>query len=290
MLSDTSNESNIQTENAITHYDDEIRTRNILIRSYVDKPIVLFIVAGQSNAVGFCTPPYEAATYCGSFWDYQTGINKLQPLKDPTNATKTNGASAWPAFARHFFELTHRKVCILNVAYGGAAVTNISSNTWYGNNSVHRQRASIQYAAVIEALGTLNKDYALGGLLWIQGEAETSHIGNGTINVAAYKEGTLNVFSFFRQLTSNNNLPIYMSQIGFYSGAFTNNNWMKGHLAVQQAQIELARDNKNIFMAFEGAKNFTKAGYMHDSVHYNQKGYNIIGKAFARCVANTQTF
>ena len=290
-LSQTAERSRQLVEMHISTYDDDIRTRNILIRTYVEKPVVLFIVAGQSNAVGYCTPPYEAATYCGTFWNYQTRINELQPLKDPTNATKTNGASAWPAFARHFFELTHRKVCILNVAYGGAAVTDVSSNTWYGDDSPHRQRASTQYAAVTAALGTINEDYVLGGLLWIQGEAETSRIGNGNTTAEAYKAGTLDVFTFFRQLASDAEMPVYMSQIGFYDGAFTNTNWMNGHLAVQKAQIELAQGDANhVYLVFEGAKYFNKAGYMHDSVHYSQAGYNEVGYTFARFVANNGSF
>jgi|GEM_PF-1067043 len=291
LLSQTAERSRQLVEMHISAYDDDMRTRNLLIRAYVEKPVVLFIVAGQSNAVGYCTPPYEAATYCGTFWNYQTGVNELQPLKDPTNATKTDGASAWPAFARHFFELTHRKVCILNVAYGGAAVTDVSSNTWYGDDSPHRQRASTQCAAATAALGTINEDYVLGGLLWIQGEAETSRIGNGNTTAEAYKAGTLDVFAFFRQLASDAEMPVYMSQIGFYDGAFTNTNWMNGHLAVQQAQIELAQGDVNhVYLAFEGAKYFNKAGYMRDSVHYSQAGYNEVGYAFARFIANNGSF
>lgn len=288
-LSETAQETKQVIETIISMHDAEIVQRNLLIRTYVEKPVVLFIVAGQSNAVGFVTPPYEAAKYCGTFWNWQTGVNALQSLKDPTNASKTNGGSAWPAFARHFFELTHRKVCILNIAQGGAAVTPISSNTWYGVDSALRQRASTQYAAVTAALGTLNDDYVLGGILWIQGEAETAHIGNGNTTAEAYKAGTLDVFAFFRQLTSDADLPVYMSQIGFYEGAFSNTNWMNGHLAVQQAQVEMAEgDTNHVYLVFEGAKTFNKAGYMHDSVHYSQYGYNIVGKAFARFIANHQ--
>ena len=273
---------------SISMHDAEIVQRNLLIRTYVEKPVVLFIVAGQSNAVGFVTPPYEAAKYCGTFWNWQTGVNELQPLKDPTNATRTSG-SAWPEFARRFFELTHRKVCILNVAYGGAAVTPVISNTWYGVDSVLRQRAQTQYEAATAALGTLNEDYVLGGLLWIQGEAETSHVGAGNIDINSYKAGTNDVFAFFRQITSDDDLPVYMSQIGFYEGAFTNERWMKGHLAVQLAQVELAQgDTNHVYLVFEGAKYFNKAGYMHDTVHYSQAGYNEVGQAFARFIANHQ--
>ena len=56
--------------------------------------------------------------------------------------------------------------------------------------------------------------------------------------------------------------------------------------------LELARmaegDTNHVYLVFEGAKTFNKAGYMHDSVHYSQYGYNIVGKAFARFIANHQ--
>ena len=156
-------------------------------------------------------------------------------------------------------------------------------------DSTLRQRASTQYAAATAALGTINDNWELGGLLWIQGEAETAHVGNGNTTAEAYKAGTLDVFAFFRQLTSDADMPVYMSQIGFYEGAFSNTNWMNGHLAVQQAQVELAQgDTNHVYLVFEGAKYFNKAGYMRDSVHYSQAGYNEVGKAFARYIANRQ--
>ena len=276
-------------ETFISVFDDDMRTRNLLIRTYVEKPVVLFIVAGQSNAVGFATDLYEKAHYAGQFWQWRDQETpSLQPLQDPT-AYKQNG-SAWPQFGRTFFELTGRKVCILNVAYGGASVVDRDAwNTW-GEGGTHRATATSAYQACTAALGTKGEDWVEGGVLWIQGEAETNMLRDSTTTISAFIQGTKNVFSFFRTLTSTPALPIYMSQIAQYRGAFSDPVWWQATLDIRDAQEQVVREMTGVYMAFEGAKYFEDAGYMSDNVHYSQKGYNILGKAFARCVANTQSF
>ena len=292
-LSQTAERSRQLVEMHISTYDDDIQTRNLLIRTYVEKPCVLFIVAGQSNAVGSCRPPYEAATYCGTFWYWYNGAGELRPLKDPTCGISANAqlqGSAWPAFARRFFELTGRKVALLNVACGGSAVTNISSNTWYGADSSNRLRvtAATQYTAMTTALGTVSEDYELGGLLWIQGEAECNSVGSGAIQISEYINGTLDVFRFFRDLTNKNDLPVFMSQIGYTSAVNTNATTRIGYQKIQDAQLSICKQNTNVYMAFEGAKYFLNSGFMYDNIHYSQSGYNIVGDSFARFIANHQ--
>lgn len=276
----------------VSDRDTELEHRNLLIRTYVEKPLVVFIVAGQSNAVGFCRPIYEAATYCGQFWDWTTGVNALKPLKDPTNAWSPTSGSAWPAFARQFFALTGRKIVILNVARGGAAVTNHSSNTWYGDDETNtlRVNAKTQYDALAAALGDKGTNWVLGGLLWIQGEAECAGVGAGSIQVSEYISGTLDVFRFFREMTGETNMPVYVSQIGYQASVETNPSLLIGYNQIQAAQSAICQHHANDFMVFEGAKNFLKAGYMYDTIHYSQYGYNIVGEAFARFISNNQSF
>lgn len=290
-VAERARETTITSRNEIYRYHDDIRTRALLIRTYVEKPPVLFIVAGQSNAVGYARPPYESAAYCGQVWDWREGVNALKPLKDPTNAWYPNFGSAWPSFARHFFELTGRKVVLLNVARGGAAVTNHGTNTWYGEDDVNtlRVNASTQYTAMTAALGTADTDYVVGGLLWIQGEAECSGVGNGTITISDYKSGALDVFRFFRALTEKASMPVFISQIGYTSAVKTNAALLAGYHAIQAAQTELARDTEGVYMAFEGAKYFLDAGEMTDTIHYSQRGYGVVGASFARCAATTLT-
>ena len=56
-----------------------------MIRTYVEKPPVLFIVAGQSNAVGSGgAPSIEVADYAGQYWDWsKVSAPVLRPLRDP---------------------------------------------------------------------------------------------------------------------------------------------------------------------------------------------------------------
>ena len=172
-LSLTAERTKQEITNAITHYDDDIRTRNLLIRTYVEKPVVLFIVAGQSNSVGNAeAPACEVADYAGQFWNWRTSPAQLAPLRDPVYRSSTRG-TAWPAFGREFFARTGRKVVILSVGSNGSYVTDQGSsitNTWYGDESVLRQTATTQYQACTAALGTKDTDWTLGGLIWIQGE------------------------------------------------------------------------------------------------------------------------
>ena len=282
-----------QNESAIWAYDDEIRVKNMLIRSYVEKPYLLFIVAGQSNAVGSGpSPGFEDASYCGLYWDWKDQKAKsLKPLKDPVY--RSFRGSAWPSFARKMFEITGRKVIILNVAVGGAAVTNISSNSWYQDSkvtSIRRTDATREWKDLLAEIKTKNIQCELGGMLWIQGEAECARISVGTLKVSDYITGTLDVFNYFGRLANKPSIPIYMAQIGYTKTIFINPTLRLGYDAVRQAQIDICNTTTNVFMASELTASYFNADYMNDSIHYNQRGYNSLGASFARFISNHQSF
>ena len=98
------------------------------------------------------------------------------------------------------------------------------------------------------------------------------------------------MFRFFRELASKTDMPVFMSQIGYHATVKTNPVVRSGYEQVQQAQVELANDNANVYLAYAGAKYFLDAGYMRDSVHYSQHGYNLVGAGMARSVANILSF
>ena len=283
-----------QNESAIWAYDDEVRMKKLLLRSYVEKPYLLFIVAGQSNAVGTGPiPGYEDASYCGLYWDWKDQKSKsLKPLKDPVY--RSFRGSAWPSFARKIFELAGRKVIILNVAWGGAAVTNINpNNSWYQDSTVTSLRridATREWNDLTTALKTKGIQYELAGMMWVQGEAECARIGAGTLSVQSYVDGTLDVFKYFRDLTGRPTLSIYMAQIGYTKSVLTNPDLLNGYEAVRAAQLELCMKNENDFMACELPGTYFNAGYMQDNIHYNQRGYNSMGASFARFISNHQSF
>lgn len=283
-----------QNESALWAFDDDVRMKRLLLRTYVEKPYLLFIVAGQSNAVGTGpSPGYEDASYCGLYWDWKDQKSKsLKPLRDPVY--RSVKGSAWPSFARKIFELTGRKTIILNIAWGGAAVTNINpSNSWYQDDevvSLRRIDATREWTALLDALKASSIDYELAGMMWVQGESECAQIGAGTLSVQSYVDGTLDVFKYFRDLTSRPTLPIYMAQIGYTKSVLTNPVLLNGYEAVRAAQLELCMKNENDFMACELPGTYFRAGYMQDAIHYNQRGYNSLGASFARFISNHQSF
>ena len=282
-----------QNESAIWAYDDEIRVKNMLIRSYVEKPYLLFIVAGQSNAVGTGPyPGYEDASYCALYWDWKDQKAKsLRPLKDP--AYRSIKGSAWPSFARKMFEITGRKVIILNIAWGGAAVTNISANSWYQDEKVtspRRTDATREWADMTAELKAKGIQFEIAGMLWVQGEAECGRVGAGTLSIKEYVDGTLDVFQFFRGLTNSPSLPVYMAQIGYHDLCLTNDEIRKGYDAVRKAQLDLCANGKTALMSSELPGTYFMAGYMTDKVHYSQRGYNSLGASFARFISNHQSF
>ena len=56
---------------------------------------------------------------------------------------------------------------------------------------------------------------------------------------------------------------------------------------MQEAQEALCRGEEYVHMAFRLAPTFFAAGFMSDSIHYNQTGYNMMGEALASCAATT---
>ncbi len=268
-------------------FDRDIQFRNLQLRTYVEKPYLLWIVAGQSNAKGTLhgKKGTESATHCALYWDWSKQDNKsLKPLADPVYECTTG--SAWPSFARTVFALTGRKSIVLNVAYGGAAVTSASANTWYGDESEKRTVATREFNALKEKLTADGISYELAGILWIQGEAEGGMLYRGQVTIDEYIAGTKDVFSFFRTLTGKSALPVFVSVIGDDSRAALVPAWEAAWEQIRQAQRGLPASDSNVHVAFGGAQGFLKAQMMNDSVHYSQKGYNLLGQGVARYVSN----
>lgn len=279
--------------NAINGHVRDLRLHRLQLATADGRTPYLFIVAGQSNAVGSgadANGGYESAADVAQFWAWDEDPALLKPLKDPVY--KSVKGSAWPAFCRRFFELTGRKVYILNVASGGAAVTDggyTTANTWADNAyGTLRATARTQFEALKAHLERQQLPFEIGGLLWCQGETDGGRIAAGTVSTQEYMDGTLGVFAFFRELTGKATLDAFVSKIGFSKTTLApGTNAHEGYVAVQEAQEEMCRGEAYVHMAFRLAPTFFAAGFMSDSIHYNQTGYNMMGEALASCAATT---
>lgn len=279
--------------NAINGHVRDLRLHRLQLAAADGRTPYLFIVAGQSNAVGYgadANGGYESAADVAQFWAWDEDPARLKPLKDPVY--KSVKGSAWPAFCRRFFELTGHKVYILNVASGGAAVTDggyTTANTWADNGyGTLRATARTQFKALKAHLERQQLPFEIGGLLWCQGETDGGRIAAGTVSAQEYVDGTLDVFAFFREITGKATLDVFISKIGFSTTTLAPGTPAhEGYVAVQEAQEALCRGEAYVHMAFRLAPTFFAAGFMSDSIHYNQTGYNMMGESLASCAATT---
>lgn len=279
--------------NAINGHVRDLRLHRLQLAAADGRTPYLFIVAGQSNAVGYgadANGGYESAADVAQFWAWDEDPALLKPLKDPVY--KSVKGSAWPAFCRRFFELTGHKVYILNVASGGTAVTDggyTTPNTWANNAyGTLRATARAQFEALKAHLEQQQLPFEIGGLLWCQGETDGGRIAAGTVSAQEYVDGTLDVFAFFRELTGKATLDVFVSKIGFSTTTLAPGTPAhEGYVAVQEAQEALCRGEAHVHMAFRLAPTFFAAGFMSDSIHYNQTGYNMMGESLASCAATT---
>lgn len=287
----------------IDSYDESVSQRRLMNRLFdgtnpgVSSKPVLFVISGQSNGVGYdASCKSDRAVDCGWFWSWRDGANALKPIADPIGELSDRG-TGWCQFARRFYALTGRKVILLNVAHGGAAVTDggyTTDNTWADNQyGTVRARAQGIWNAFHAAVPA--SSYDVGAILWVQGEAEAGRLYSGTVTVQDYKDGTLDVFEWTRNLIGASDCPVFFGKIGFESTCLTNAQLKSCYKSIQQAEDDMC-NNEDIFMGFSMAPEFAlpvNAGwwaYMSDGIHYNHHGYVIYGNAFARSVVNHLNF
>jgi len=254
---------------------------------------VLFVISGQSNAVG-CGDyePFDQALDCGTMWSWRDGANTLKPIKDPVHL-QDNLGSWCPAFARRFYALTGRKVILLNIASGGAAITDggsTATNSWadngYGTLRSSRQTIWNAFAAAVPP-----SSYDLGAILWLQGEAEASRLYAGSVTVADYKDATEDILDWTRTLVGNQSCPVLMGIIGYNSYSMSDGELKACFAAIQQAERDLI-DYSAIYPGFMMAPDYALPldygwySYMSDTVHYGRLGYRICGDSFARSFVN----
>ena len=249
----------------------------------------VFVVAGQSNAVGTGSYTLTASSEYGEFYNWKSSsptYRQFIPLADPVYVSSRGGA--WPWFADKYYAVTSRRCIILNIGSGGSAVTDYgtTTNTWANNGyGTLRSSRAVVMANAMADLKADGRKFRIAGMLWCQGEAEGGRIYAGQVDVEDYKAGTIDIWSWFRTKLRNQNLPIIVSQIGYSSGCFSNASRKAAYEQVQTAQTELCDSQANVYIGFTGAKNFYdengNAIHMSDGIHYDEAGYKMMGEALA---------
>lgn len=239
----------------------------------------LFLVAGQSNAAGVGDSLLSHQCSPNSAFQYTMLYDSLLPLRDPVGENE-NGfeaaqtGSAWPAFAKRYYELSAQKVFIVPAARGGSSLNPLRSNQlrWdsLGNlwsTAVKKTKKAVKKTTV-----------QLAGVIWAQGEADASFINANEFTKIFYKDQLKALIERFR-FEFGPTLPFYIIQTGYAVGEKPG-----GYESIQNAQQEICEELPYTYLVYSFTKYFSEYNLMTDYIHYNQQGYNVLGKTIAEVI------
>lgn len=244
----------------------------------------LFLVAGQSNSVGKGDASLAPAVIPGTACEYVYQLDSLKPIIDPVGINELNfesaaTGSAWPAFVHTFHELTGDTLILVAAARGGSSC---HENAELGNYGTWAPNGGLFNNALLKVKAAMKKTrLPLSGIIWLQGERDANAINQGQLSQQAHEQSLRQLIERFR-LNLETNVPFYIVKTGYYKNHST-----VGFDQVRVSQDHVAKQLKNVYIAFGGTDLFLSRGLMADNIHYNQEGLNEVGDSLALKIINT---
>lgn len=256
---------------------------------------MLFLIAGQSNAVGQGSAAQRVACLPNTAYEYDVLRDSVIPLADPAGqawhlleAARSEGGSVAPAFARALNRLSHERVFIVTAARGGSSCSVKGQlggyGTWDSVSTASPANLVFPDAAEKTARAIAKAGLPLSGILWLQGERDANAIKAGGETAAEYRASLESVIGRFRGMFGAK-VPFFIVKTGYqYLAAQpTVLDDTSGNAAVRKAQDAVASERDRIHIAYSGTHQFgmKQPSWMKDFVHYNQAGLNDIGDSAA---------
>lgn len=240
------------------------------------KPIVdIFAMAGQSNMVGKGDSSQSPNPEYGFLLDPQywnSSRTRMNTIIDPVGTASTpdqaSSGCSIPSFCQEYYDKTGRIPVILHVADGSTSLFVDSEwNPDYSGSNLSDDLINILSPAETHLK---NAGWSIGkkSVLWHQGEADS-----GTA-VQTYKDKFLTLVD---KALNNGYEYFFYYEISEEDG----NDFSQ----VREAQRLAHQERDNLYMIFSCA-NFHAQNLMSDFVHYNQEGYNLMGRQGAKSIAN----
>jgi hypothetical protein len=239
----------------------------------------LFLLAGQSNAVGQGDSSKSNGNACDNAFEYDILLDSIKLLKDPAGQkwksleTSNKGGTILPSFTKRLNGLTHEKVVVVMAARGGSSCSKYAE---LGNYGTWDTGGKLFSDAVEKTNKAITKSgIPLTGIIWMQGERDANAINDGKQTGDAFETALASVIKRFRNIYGKK-LPFFMVQTGYQSGRPRT-----GNDIVRQKQASLSKTMKRVYLVYEDTNLFFERNWMKDNVHYNQDGLNDIGEKVA---------
>lgn len=235
--------------------------------------IDVIMVYGQSNARGYAGNTDGAPliyTDKVKVWNGTTAVNLTSYT--PTQNDGTSTGSAWGSFGNGYAKLTGRKAIIGNCGRGSQTLQNLSKGEANTNYSGMVQWCNDIKAYIVGTGATVGRVM----VIFNQGEAD-SIIDTPT---ATYKTKLQQLWNDIKVDTSS--IYFFIYTVGYYDNSNTVSYKSAQGLAI--GQREFADGTFDAFIAFDGAAALGQ--HKVDSVHFNQRGYNLIGEEISKSVSS----
>ncbi|NEW85032.1 MAG: sialate O-acetylesterase, partial [Mariniphaga sp.] len=150
----------------------------------------LFLLAGQSNAVGQGDSVKSVKCLPGTAFEFDATANQFIALKDPAGKPwklfqKAGTGSVAPALAKRLNELTGKQIYMVTAARGGASCCRKAEmsnyDTWDTSGKLFD--LAIEKTRMAEKKAGL----PLSGIIWMQGERDANAILAGQMTKAEYE-------------------------------------------------------------------------------------------------------
>lgn len=246
----------------------------------------LFMIAGQSNAVGVGDKDLSVKVPQGVAFEYSSEFDKLVHLQDPVGSShmgfqKSEDGSFLPSFALAFYEMTGRKSVLVQAAKGGSAChTRAETNNW-GNWSEHGNLFKNSVAKT--RMAEKKTGQKLAAIIWSQGENDGEAISKQIITREQYKVSLTDLIARYRS-EFGPEIPFCIIETGRRAG---NSKADHGFSIVRSVQREVANEDPYTHIVYAKTDKFIELNCLVDVVHYNQTALNKLGAEVAKHVRMT---
>lgn len=242
----------------------------------------VFLIAGQSNAVGNSTQPsLEPLPKSGTVNQFYLGA-----FSQVTTQVGTSNGCAWQAFGITYNNLTGHTICFVPAGVNGtsmASAANVGFGTWDTTGTLYDTSVA-RLNAAIAALTAAGYTPTFKGVLWSQGETDADGINRGNINQGTYSAAFAKLIGKYRSVYGKT-MPFYIFRTGFRTDTI-----QTGYLQVQATQKTLSVADSLTNIIFWNAADFPARGLMVNNYHYTQAGYNEMGQIGAQNIINSSGY
>jgi hypothetical protein len=253
---------------------DKTRTSNIQ-DDHIGR-LSLFILAGQSNMVGFGAMPETVATdervyVFGNNYQWRVASEPVDDATDQVDEVSLDAEAGFGPATSFAFRMLEKDpnlvIGLIPCAKGSSSI-----EEWQQDDSV-----DTLYGSCLKRVRTAAEVGEVAGLLFFQGETEAVDpnlrmVSQQTLHPEDWDVWFAQMVEAFRQDLTDPDLPVVFAQIGQHEAPDMLPNW------------EQVKDVQRSVSHHETSMIITEDLPLGDPVHYSTEGYRAIGERFAEAM------